>query len=141
MYAIQQQDALNFLLSGKAIVTFRNDKTSNRFTYRIVKKQYHGKRPLYFVSVLTSPKMYQFLGTIFDGVTYVHGKKSKISRNAQSAKVFSFVFNQLTLRKLDYRISIHHEGKCGRCGRSLTTPESIKAGYGPFCIDALSRGL
>jgi hypothetical protein len=27
-----------------------------------------------------------------------------------------------------------HEGKCGRCGRTLTVPESIESGFGPECI-------
>ena len=29
--------------------------------------------------------------------------------------------------------TVHHEGKCGCCGRSLTVPESIKRGIGPEC--------
>jgi hypothetical protein len=28
---------------------------------------------------------------------------------------------------------VHHEGKCGRCGRKLTVPESVKSGFGPEC--------
>lgn len=27
-----------------------------------------------------------------------------------------------------------HAGRCGRCGRLLTTPESIESGLGPDCI-------
>jgi hypothetical protein len=29
--------------------------------------------------------------------------------------------------------AVHHEGKCGCCGRTLTVPESIKRGIGPEC--------
>jgi hypothetical protein len=29
---------------------------------------------------------------------------------------------------------IQHEGKCCRCGRTLTTPESIERGIGPECV-------
>ena len=28
---------------------------------------------------------------------------------------------------------VHHEGKCGKCGRPLTVPESVKTGLGPIC--------
>lgn len=28
---------------------------------------------------------------------------------------------------------LHHAGKCGRCGRKLTTPRSIETGLGPEC--------
>jgi hypothetical protein len=31
-------------------------------------------------------------------------------------------------------VVIWHEGRCGRCGRRLTVPESIESGYGPECI-------
>jgi len=29
---------------------------------------------------------------------------------------------------------VFHEGACGRCGRTLTVPESIASGFGPECI-------
>jgi predicted metal-dependent hydrolase len=29
--------------------------------------------------------------------------------------------------------NVHHEGKCGRCGRLLTVPSSIESGIGPEC--------
>ena len=32
---------------------------------------------------------------------------------------------------------IRHEGKCGRCGRALTVPESVDTGFGPECSSAL----
>lgn len=28
---------------------------------------------------------------------------------------------------------VHHEGRCGRCGRMLTVPTSIETGIGPEC--------
>jgi hypothetical protein len=28
---------------------------------------------------------------------------------------------------------VHHEGRCGRCGRALTVPESVESGIGPEC--------
>lgn len=32
---------------------------------------------------------------------------------------------------------VHHEGKCGRCGRALTVPESIEIGIGPDCAEQM----
>jgi hypothetical protein len=29
--------------------------------------------------------------------------------------------------------AVHHEGRCGRCGRPLTVPSSIETGLGPDC--------
>lgn len=30
-------------------------------------------------------------------------------------------------------LEVWHEGRCGRCGRALTVPESIASGIGPVC--------
>ena len=30
-------------------------------------------------------------------------------------------------------VKVFHSGKCGKCGKKLTTPESIKSGLGPYC--------
>jgi hypothetical protein len=34
------------------------------------------------------------------------------------------------------QIKIYHEGKCARCGRPLTVPESIESGFGGFMFTA-----
>jgi hypothetical protein len=34
-------------------------------------------------------------------------------------------------------VIFRHEGKCGRCGRELTHPESIDTGIGPDCAQIL----
>jgi hypothetical protein len=30
-------------------------------------------------------------------------------------------------------LEVWHEGRCGRCGRALTVPESVERGIGPEC--------
>lgn len=32
---------------------------------------------------------------------------------------------------------LHHEGRCGRCGRKLTVPASVESGIGPECVKHL----
>ena len=32
---------------------------------------------------------------------------------------------------------VHHEGRCGRCGRPLTVPESLEVGIGPDCAEQM----
>jgi hypothetical protein len=34
-------------------------------------------------------------------------------------------------------LKVHHEGRCCRCGRKLTVPESIETGLGPECASRL----
>lgn len=128
-HIIKHEEAMNFILAGKAIVTFLNTQSENRFTFKVKKAK---ESDLYFVSVLTNPDMYQYIGTVSNGIFKI-GKKSKISADAQSVKVFDFVMKKLKSKALSSVVEIWHEGKCGRCGRTLTVPESIKTGLGPEC--------
>ncbi len=128
--------ALRFMLAGDAHITFVSMKTGTRFTYnvRLADRRPGDTRPLpHFVSVLTAPEHYEFLGTLFDGKGFAFGKKSRISQDAPSAKAFLWVWRHLRDGKATPDLEIHHEGRCGRCGRRLTVPESIETGLGPEC--------
>lgn len=123
--------AVAFMMAGKARVTFRSTVTGQRFTYKVVVKG-----SVAFVSVLTGPDnsaSYTYLGTIFGGTTYRHGRKSPIGQAAPSARAFEWAFGHLSAGRLPATLEVHHEGTCGRCGRALTVPESIASGLGPEC--------
>jgi hypothetical protein len=93
---------------------------------------------LFFVSVLTNPDNYSYIGTCIEG-NYKHGKKSNISPEAQSVKVFQFMLNKLKSNNLPDFLEVWHEGFCGKCGRRLTVPSSILTGIGPECFKTLSK--
>ena len=80
---------------------------------------------------------YAYIGAIF-GDTFRHTKSSKVSTEAISFKAFAWVFSKLQKDELPETVTIHHEGRCGRCGRRLTVPESIISGYGPECIKTIN---
>jgi hypothetical protein len=42
-------------------------------------------------------------------------------------------WRHVTAGELPVTLSMQHEGHCGRCGRTLTHPDSINTGYGPEC--------
>jgi hypothetical protein len=132
---------LHFILAGNALFTIENTATGNRFTFKV--RRPDDDKP-HFVSVLTGPdneNSYSFLGTIFDGGRYRHGRRSRISEEAPSAKAFNWLFRQLTAhRELPPQVRVCHCGKCGRCGKTLTVPESIESGFGPDCIKAIEGG-
>lgn len=134
---LQNSEALNFILAGNATVTFLNPKTDNRFTYKITKPK---DKDVFFVSVLTSTDTFTFMGSILS-LNFKSSKKSSISESAQSFKVFKWVFNKLKTNDLPDFIEIYHEGRCGRCGRNLTVPESITSGYGPECVKKIKSSL
>lgn len=126
-----------FVLAGNATFTIYSKKSGSHLTFKV--KKLNEKSP-YFVSVLNGPdnyENYQYLGCIFqdrDSFVYKHGKKSHIGADAVSNKAFSWFFNGIIHGK-DFSESaeFYHEGKCARCGRKLTTPESITEGIGPIC--------
>jgi hypothetical protein len=56
-----------------------------------------------------------------------------------SVKAFDWFFNNRVSCNTDLPESVEffHEGRCGKCGRKLTTPESVTAGFGPECIKTI----
>jgi hypothetical protein len=130
---IDKSLALDFILAGKSVFTFLNSQTENRFTYSVKK---HKQDDIFFVSVLTGPDIYQFIGSIKSG-SFKHSKKSTIASTSQSVKVFEFVFSKLQSGTLSHIIEIWHHGRCGKCGKILTVPKSIQTGFGPECFKSL----
>lgn len=132
----------NFIFAGNAIFTVINETTGNRFTFRIRKAGWgtsNVKSDIFYVSVLTGSDnntCYSFLGSYFAGKSqmYHHSPKSKIGASAHSNKVIDWFFNFYTKNPNLYStVKVYHSGKCGKCGKKLTTPDSIKSGLGPYC--------
>lgn len=144
----ETSQALKFLLAGNATLTAQSDRTGARFTYKVKRadpKDGQQEPPrLWFVSLLSGPDNeadYQYLGLIRppmgqpDGpLAFEHGAKSRIRPDAPSCVAASWLFRQLLRNRPTPQCSIYHEGRCGRCGRTLTVPESILSGFGPECI-------
>lgn len=127
--------ALAFALAGRARLTLVSQRTGARFTYRIVQGDGSASH-LWFVSLLTGPDNgndYQYLGTIFNCATYRHGRKSRVGQDAPSARAFAWAWPFIYCGETPPACEIWHEGRCGRCGRALTVPESIASGIGPVC--------
>lgn len=135
VHKLNTSDALKFIFAGKSIFTFVNTITGNRFTFKV--KQAKDSN-LFFVSVLTGADVYTYIGTLISG-KYKHSAKSRISIDAQSTKVFAYVIFNMVNNTLKDFIEIWHEGKCGKCGRTLTVPSSIINGIGPECIKNISK--
>jgi hypothetical protein len=128
-----------FVLAGRAVFTVRNPRTGNRFTYRVTAGK--GEGAPHFVAVLTGPDNtadYTYLGCIFTDGRFVVTKKSRISPKAPSSVAFRWVWERLHAGRSLGPVEVHHEGRCGRCGRPLTVPESIESGLGPICIEKMA---
>lgn len=141
-----------FIFAGSCVFTLQNEKSGTRFTYRFRRapadptqpEQPAKDRPI-FVHVLTGPNNsndYSYLGTVWESSrgtgkpAFVHGKKSRISADAPSAKGVAWLVDKLaTTGAVPEPLRVYHEGRCGRCGRALTVPESIETGLGPICAE------
>ncbi len=131
---------LDFLKAGKAIFTVKNDKDKH-FTYKINKKEFkdNGKETtIYFTSVLKGPNNwtnYSYVGIYNPSKNEVFPtKKSQYQKDSIEYKVLAWAIKKVAEgSKLPKGYEIKHSDKCGRCGRLLTTPESIEWGIGPEC--------
>lgn len=137
-------DALVFMLAGKAIFTLSNEATGNRFTYKVdAPKDQKDKPECWFVSVLTGLNNecnYSYVGLLKKG-QFMATKGSKVSKDALSFKAFNWLVNYIKAdptKALPEGVKFQHEGRCGKCGKKLTTPESIELGLGPKCHKAIA---
>lgn len=134
-------DAKQFVLAGRAVITAVSLETGKRYTFKITRRAV-GKP--WFVSVMYGPdntSHYAYMGQIFDELgEYVVGKfpdKTHIGPEDIRQKAFKKIWGWLQLDRIPPKLEIWHEGQCARCGRPLTTPDSIARGFGPECASQL----
>lgn len=125
-----------FALAGNATITLESENTKNHFTYKIVKAKESDN--LYFVRLLRGPNNeedFVYLGCYYKDSNYFHPcKKWKDTPKEgwpPSLRAIRFFFERID--NIPPKLHVYHEGRCGKCGRKLTTPESIKRGLGPEC--------
>lgn len=125
-----------FVLAGKAIFTVVSKESGRRFTYKVVRSGTEGR---WWVSVLSGPDnegSYQYIGMIQrdrEEMRFIHTKGSKVGEEALSFVAFGWLWGLVRDGEMSEKVEVWHEGKCGRCGRRLTVPESIESGIGPEC--------
>jgi hypothetical protein len=122
-----------FAVAGKARITLVSKRTGDRFTYEVKRKK--ADEDFYFVSVLTGPEnttSYTYLGCLSDG-HFRDDRRMRIGAGAPSRQGFKWFWRALNNGGSLDQVEVWHEGRCGRCNRVLTVPESIESGLGPIC--------
>ena len=131
---------LVFILAGNATFTVRSTKTGTRYTFKVVKADPQpGKPETWFVKFLSgsdNENDFTYLGMIRDGHYGVTKASMKYVESTVN-KAFTWLFGRLVGNLDVSQVEIWHEGRCGRCGRKLTVPESIDTGFGPECATKL----
>lgn len=134
------EDVREFALAGNARLTLVSKRTGTRFTFRI--RQPEPEKP-HFVSLLTQPDNesgYTFFASIFERRELRHGMRSRLAHDAPGPAAFRWFWKHLCEQNaLHPQLEVWHEGRCGRCGRPLTVPESISNGLGPECMKRVGR--
>jgi len=134
------QDALTFFTGGHAVFTLKSLKTEQHFTYRIDQPK---DGIILFAKVLSNGD-----NTNWDNQTYLgHSNFASIAgcdvlqfvpgrkgQRGAALDALNWAFRRLTMTgNIPEDLEIRHEGRCCRCGRALTHPDSIDTGIGPEC--------
>ena len=125
-----------FILGGNATFTVQNP-AGQHYTFKV--KQPKPEMP-HFLSLLTGPdneNSFTYLGVVSHAGMVCLTKGSRMNESSLPVRVANFALRCVwgtQTNGLPVGYQIRHEGKCGCCGRKLTTPESLDRGIGPECI-------
>ena len=134
-----------FIFAGNARFTLRSLKTGMRYTYQVKAKKQDleagktGPDVTYFVALLRGPDNvsdYRYLGVLRKPGNFWTTSASTVKRDSASMIALVWMLDRLRVDRanvLGVTLEVWHEGKCGRCGRTLTVPESVASGIGPIC--------
>jgi len=135
-------DVLRFVLAGNSHFTLRSERTRDRITFRVRKadKRTDDENERWFVSYLMGPnneRNYVYVGMVFanpNGISYRFTRTRKSpGTDTKQFKAFRYLFERIEDGASPDSLEFWHEGRCGRCSRLLTTPESVESGIGPIC--------
>jgi hypothetical protein len=143
--------ALAYMFGGKATVTLRSLSSGTRYTFKLVAPRAEkealkaGKCDHFNVSFLfgqDNVNDYRYLGQVRGNKFSLTPASRNAGYNEQTPAyiAFQYAFSKLVadIPPADAKFEVWHEGKCGRCGRKLTVPESISTGFGPECVTMVS---
>lgn len=135
------EDAKTFALAGNAILTLESLKTGAHFTFKVREAK---DGDVYFVNLLANGSadegFFTYVGLIREG-RFLLTKNSKVSIDAASFKAFNYFWNRDHNGEIPAQLRVMHAGRCGRCGRTLTEPESLDSGFGPECREIMGLDL
>lgn len=129
-----------FALAGLATLTLRSQRTGKHYTYKIKQAvdENGTEQKLWYLRVLVDGDRYAYIGVINGREQIKLTARSTFTEDAPSVKAFRFFWHNICQGRIGAELEIRHEGRCGRCGRELTHPESIDSGIGPVCAGLMA---
>jgi hypothetical protein len=128
-----------FFLAGRAEFTVENTTTQQHYTFRVNKVVFENSE-YYFVFDKVKSGKWGYIGVLNPKDGGIRLTKRSIRQKVPlkhqdllvvSARwVFGRIFQDIPLPE---NVIISHCGKCGRCRKKLTHPDSLRTGLGPEC--------
>ena len=128
-------DLRKFLLAGEAVVTIKSLRSGEHLTLRF--RHTENRAGAYFIDALRGPDNTR--DYVYVAYCSVNGGgalrlRKVVEGSALRAHLEWFLDAVWSEEDGLFRAAeVRHAGRCGRCGRLLTTPESIDTGLGPTC--------
>jgi hypothetical protein len=120
-----------------------HDGVNPHYTYKVEYAEPNGQWPeAWFVKMLVGSDNttdYRTIGMLNPETGQFRlTRKSNLNDKSWAVRllrrVLANVYGETPDKITDAGFDVHHEGRCGRCGRKLTVPSSIKTGLGPVCF-------
>lgn len=134
------EEFLDYTHGGNATVTLTSLKTDKYFTYTLTRSPWSCPgETSYFVWYMGKNKKRSYVGMI-NPKRYFRFTKRSMPRYYITSAAFVWIWRFITnMKRLPTTAALYRFNECGRCGKKLTTPESIKKGFGPCCIKLLGK--
>lgn len=140
---IDNTEALRFMLAGMSEFILISGKTGTRFIYKLDKREstkYKNgeKQYIYWLNTGEKNGTMTYAGVLFfdsndSQFKFGKGARGNLTIGDIRVKSLLYVLNAFHKGKTNINVTVMHTGKCGKCGKRLTDPESIALGLGPKC--------
>jgi hypothetical protein len=135
-----------FVIAGNATFTIDipsefctlNETCKPHYTYKVKRWKDQDKYSVFLLAGSDNENDFAYLGMINpeNGAVKLT-KKSNYNAESWPVRIIARILLRLWADEMDqvtkHGFHLMHAGCCGRCGRKLTTPESVKLGLGPHC--------
>lgn len=127
---------LNYIQNGRAMFVITSEQTKQSFTFRMKYPQGNSSGTM-FIQYKGMDHRFLYLGNFNpqDDSVYLTRKTNPYMRNHPAQQALFWLFEQMKkLGRFPKGVTVHHDGRCGKCGRTLTDPHSLRIGIGPECF-------
>lgn len=124
-------DIEKYIFAGRSVFTLKSLKTGDHFTFKV--KNWKKNPNIHFVNVRTNNGFEPIAKIMFKKQVSI-SRNSVVNARSPQFKALEWSLERLLNKKeLPRELEFYHDGRCGKCSRPLTHPDSLKAGLGPEC--------